>query len=358
MDSQKAHNKNQEPIFEESPSDSQLSAPHPTPHTPHPTPHAASIVIITKDTKRLLKDLLDSVRHDESLQPCIKEIIVVDNASIDGTGDLVTHKFPEVVYIRNDRNIGFAAAANVGMSRTSAEFILFLNSDTLLIEGEIVKMLGYMEENKDVGICGPQLVYPDMRPQRSFAYTPVLLFEIIPRSFLEFVFQKKYPAKRSTLYALHAALEVDSLIGAAIMVRKEVLERLGGFDERFFFFLEETDVCVRARHNGQKVMFFPGTKVIHHQGKTVGKNWVQGRIEYNISLYKFIRKHHAFTYSTLFEAIRLFKSLLFLIIFSIVPIPLVNKRMRRRYIYYFKLLLWHLKECPDNAGLRSELSSC
>ena len=139
-----------------------------------------SIVIITRDTKKLLQQLLHSIEKDGSLKPSVKETVIIDNASADGTGDMVHSEFPWAAYVRNDKNMGFAASANQGINQSTGEYVLLLNSDTILIEGEIVKMLEFMEKNDDVGICGPQLVYPDMRPQRSFASIPSLPTEILP----------------------------------------------------------------------------------------------------------------------------------------------------------------------------------
>jgi N-acetylglucosaminyl-diphospho-decaprenol L-rhamnosyltransferase len=331
------------------------------------TDGSLSIVIISKDTKDLLKNLLGSIYADKSLAEGLKEIILVDNGSVDGTDELIKKDFPGVVYLRNEQNMGFAAAVNGGFLDSSGEYVFLLNSDTLLIEGNAVKMLKFMETNRDVGICGPQLIYPDMRPQRSFAYVPSLFLEIVPRSLLELVLPQKYsagrfgsatrnppplagqaqPATRNSV-----AIDVPSLIGAAIMVRKSLFQALDGFDERFFFFLEETDFCVRTESAGCRVIFYPDAKVIHLQGKTVGKNWIKGRIEYNISLYKFIRKHHSLLYFAVFTSVRFIKNLISLILYSALsPFPL-RAGLRRTRAYYFHLLLWHLKGCPERSGLR------
>jgi len=331
MSYNKANNKDQGSIFDESLPDSLLSALR-------SMPLAVSIVIITRDTKELLKGLLISIEKDVPLKPFIKEVIVVNNASTDETDIMVKEEFPWVMLIENERNMGFAASANQGISRSTGAYILFLNSDTLIIPCEIEKMLKFMDENKDVGICGPQLVYPDMELQRSFAYIPSLFLEIVPRSLLS---------------TPHSPLDVPSLIGAAIMVRREVLETLTGFDERFFFFLEETDLCVRIKGIGHRVAFLPEAKVIHLQGKTVGRKWVKGRIEYNISLHKFIQKHHVAPYPMLFKGARIFKTFIFLVVVTCLPFLLFHKKTRRSYIYYFTLLLWHLSGCPDTAGLKS-----
>jgi N-acetylglucosaminyl-diphospho-decaprenol L-rhamnosyltransferase len=318
-----------------------------------------SIVIITRNTKDLLQGLLTSIERDSPLKPFLKKVIVIDNHSTDGTDSMVHMQFPWVFLVRNDRNRGFAAAANMGISRSGGDYILFLNSDTLLIEGEVAAMVQFMEENPEVGICGPQLVYEDMNLQRSFAHIPSLLFEIVPRSLLEFIFPGKYSTKRlrsSGVAMRHApcampSFDVPSLIGAAIIVRKKLLNDLGGFDEQFFFFLEETDVCVRAREREARVIFLPHIKVVHLQGRTVRKNWVQGRMQYNISLYKFIRKHHTAFYYRIFQGIRLAKSFFVPLGLSVVPFLLLHRRTRRTYVYYLSLLLWHLRGCPSDAGL-------
>ncbi len=140
-----------------------------------------SIVIITKDTKELLKGLLNSIKNDLSFQPYIDKIIIVDNASADTSEEVIREKFPAVVYVRNERNMGFAYSANKGASLVENEYVLFLNSDTVLMQGELEKMVRFMDSNTDVAICGPQLVYSDMKPQRSFAAVPSLARELFPQ---------------------------------------------------------------------------------------------------------------------------------------------------------------------------------
>jgi hypothetical protein len=321
-----------------------------------------SVVIITRNTKDLLRNLLKSIEADTSLKPFLREVIIIDNFSTDGSNAIVHKEFPWVFLVKNDRNKGFAAAANIGITCAEGNYIFFLNSDTMLIEGEVATMVQFMEENPAAGICGPQLVYEDMRPQRSYAHIPSLLFEIFPRSLLELLFPAKYstkspsndsrsPRPSSFVPRPSAFFDVPSLIGAAIVVRRKLLNDLGGFDERFFFFLEETDLCVRAREIGASVVFLPHVKVIHLQGKTVRRQWIKGRIQYNISLYKFIRKHHAALYYSIFQGVRFAKSFIVPLVLSILPFLLLHRRTRRTYIYYLKLLLWHLRGCPDNAGL-------
>ncbi len=307
-----------------------------------------SLVIITRNTSHLVAGLLSSLEADESMTVATKEVIVVDNGSTDGTEDLIASKFPRVIYVKNAENAGFGAAANMGYRLASGEFVLFLNSDIRLLGGETTKMLAFMEQDPSIGIIAPQLVYEDMRPQRSFAQIPSLALELAPKAVLEALF----PRFRTKGGARHSPLDVASLIGAALMVRRQLFDRLDGFDERFFFFLEETDLCLRARKTGSRVVFFPASKLVHFQGKTVAQSWIRGRMEYSISLYKFIRKYHSGSYYGAFVLVRVCKALLFLLPATIVPFVLCSKPIRRKYRYYAQLLLWHLRGCPAGARLR------
>lgn len=304
-------------------------------------PAALSIVIITKDTRELLGRLLRSIMKDASLSSLGFEVIVIDNASLDGTDTLVTRSFPQAAYVRNASNMGFAASVNEGCRRAKGRLILFLNSDTLLIEGQVARMVELAGGLPDAAIIGPQLVYEDLRLQRSVSAVPGLADEFFSRSLRE-------RSPRAGEGAAGPCVDVDSLIGAAIMVRKEHFDSLGGFDERFFFFLEETDFCVRARRSGLRVVFLPDVKMVHLQGGTVRKTWVDGRMEYNISLRKFFLKHHGAFYTLVFDAVRFLKALVFVIV---TPFSVFSAKMRMRYSYYLRLLGWYLKGCPDNAGL-------
>ncbi len=313
-------------------------------------PTMLSIVIVTRNTRDLLDALLASVAGDASLKASTREVVVVDNASEDDTEGMVRTQHPWVSYTRSDTNRGFAAAVNEGYRRSTGDLVLFLNSDTRLLPGETVKILSFMERETAVGIAAPQLVYEDMRPQRSFAPAPSLLLEVFPRPFLERMFPARFPTKGKDVAV---PLDVESVIGAAVMVRREVLDALGGFDERFFFFLEETDLCLRARQKGYRVVFFPGARVVHLQGRTVRQSWINGRIEYSISLYKFIRKHHSALYYSSFVSVRVCKAFLAALFLSLVPVFVRKESITRKQMYYVQLLLWHVSRCPDHAGLRA-----
>ena len=296
----------------------------------------------------MVRSLLGSIEADGTLAPALQEVMVVDNGSIDGTDAMLAAEFPQVVYVRNPENSGFAAAANEGFRRSSGEIVLFLNSDTRLIAGETVKLLDLMRQDASIGIAAPQLVYEDGRPQRSFAPIPSLAFEYLPAQILALF----WPRFRTKGKGLAGPSDVESLIGAALMVRRRVFDVTGGFDERFFFFLEETDLCLRASREGFRVVFLPASRLVHLQGKTVSQSWVAGRMEYAISLHAFIGKYHSRPYCVAFAIVRLCKALMFLLPATVLPFVLFGKSVRRRYGYYAHLLLWLLKGRPADAGLR------
>jgi GT2 family glycosyltransferase len=308
-----------------------------------------SIVVITMNTRDLLEGLLLSIEADTGFRPLIAETIVVDNGSDDGTVVMIRDRFPWVTHVRNLENRGFAASVNIGFGRSSEDVVFLLNSDTRLIPGESEKMVAFLNENPTVGVVGPQLVYENMRLQRSYAHMPSLASELIPRALAATIWPQKYHTKGEGIVG---PVEVETIIGAGLMVRRAAFLSVGGFDERFFFFLEETDFCLQLGRLSWTVVFLPTCRLVHLQGKTVGRRWVAGRIEYSISLYKFMGKYHGTLYVAAFAGVRVLKALCFLLPVSVIPLLWIDPSIRRKYKYYGTLLVWHLRGCPDGAGLR------
>jgi GT2 family glycosyltransferase len=198
------------------------------------------------------------------------EIIVVDNASTDGTGGMVTRKYPEVRYILNQSNRGFAEANNQGIEVSSGRYILLLNSDTEIRPGALQALVRYMDENPAMGACGPRLRYPDGSVQRSiFSFeTPgrvvadmLALGRLLPGTRLENLNSRFDYAKPG---------EVDWLIAAAVLVRREVVEEVGMLDPRFRLHCNDSDWCLRIRKAGYGISYVPESEIVHHSGATLG----------------------------------------------------------------------------------------
>ena len=221
-------------------------------------------------------------------------IILVDNQSSDNTVALVREQYPAVRIIENDCNLGFAAANNMGIKQAAGEYILFLNPDTIVQPRALDMLLNYMQEHPDVGICGPQILNPDMTIQRSVRRFPT--FKAI---FYRFTVLKYLGLFRSYFYqwtmrAFDHTEEVsaEQLIGAALMAQTKLVKELAGFDERFFMYYEEVDLCLRIKNAGFQVIFYPVPKIVHLGGQSAKQIPAKVRFMMLRSLVLFMKKHH------------------------------------------------------------------
>lgn len=212
-----------------------------------------SIVIVNFNTCQLLKDCLASVFNQT--RDLDFEVLVVDNASNDNSVEMVKKEFPTVKLITNFKNLGFAKANNLALRQSRGEFILLLNSDTFVLDNAVTKMVKFMKENPDVGIVGPKLLNPDKSPQPSIGQ-----FLNLWASFLWLIGAERLGLTRSSPGKIR---ETDWVSGACFMVRREVLTRVGLLDENFFMYLEEMELCYRAKNAGFKIYFYPEAQVLH-----------------------------------------------------------------------------------------------
>lgn len=230
-----------------------------------------SIVIINYNQKNLTKVCLEGILK---IAPKINyEIIVVDNASTDGSQEVIENfkfQISNFKFVLNDQNKGFAAGCNSGIRKSSGKYILILNPDVVVLEGSIEKLYEFMEENKEVGIVGPKLLNPDKTTQLSCYRYPAWYIPILRRTFLGRLnwAKKKLAHYLMTDFDHQEAKEVDWLLGACLMIRKEMLEKIGLFDERFFLYFEDIDLCRRAKINGWQVYYLPSSEMFHYYQRT------------------------------------------------------------------------------------------
>jgi GT2 family glycosyltransferase len=280
------------------------------------------------------------------------ETILVDNGSKDGSPDAVAKQFPDVRLVRNEMNCGFSIAVNQGVELAGGRHLLILNNDTRIVPGCLEKVVEFMDGHPEAGIVTPQLIYEDGRLQNSIANFPSFVEIFIGKTILRILFPGRYPSKMQTF---EKPTEVESVVGAAMFVRREVVEKIGGIDEGFFIFFEETDWCLRSTRAGWKTFLLPDAKIIHHQGQTVNRVHVRKRIEYTRSLFRYFRKNHPalspwlrllFPIKNIVEV--LFSSLAVLVTLGF------SGRARRRAVEKWGTLLWQIQGCPENHGLRPE----
>ncbi|MFQ5964744.1 MAG: glycosyltransferase family 2 protein [Candidatus Scalinduaceae bacterium] len=310
-----------------------------------------SFIIVNWNTRDMLNNCLSSIY--KTVNDIDFEIFVVDNNSTDGSQEATRKHFPEVNLIENKTNTGFAHANNQALQMIQGKFAVLLNSDTILQEGAIKTLLSFMRDSPEAGIAGAQLINDDGSRQNSIDNFPSLGTEICNKSLLRLFFPKKYPSKRKSY---HNPIEVDSVIGACIMVRKEAMDEVGALDEDYFFFLEETDWCLRMHTKGRKVYHVPDARVIHASGHSKKMAPWESQIEYYRSLYVFFRKNRSFVSYLILRVIKPFKIFLNLVlnIFGNLITFFQSKRLRNRLLKYHKLLIWHLGLCPDNMGIKRE----
>lgn len=262
----------------------------------------ASIIIVSYNTRELLKECLEKTLAESQEIPC--EIIVIDNASKDGSPDLVAQKFPTVQLIKSEVNLGFAAANNVGFRLAKGRYIVLLNSDAFLQKDSLKLSLEKMNEHPSVGLAGGRLVGRNGSWQPSARMFPSLTNDFLHLSGLA----AKYPQSSffgradNTWSPPQQSLETDWVPGAFAIIRKEALEKSGYFDERFFLYYEEVDLCKKIKNEGYKIWYWPEIRVIHLGGEssktikeiklsTTGSQLTLWRMR---SCLLYYRKHHGF----------------------------------------------------------------
>lgn len=250
-----------------------------------------SIIIVSWKVKKDLVQCLDSLY--ENPPACSFEVIVVDNASSDGTVEAIKRDFPKAIVIANDENRGFAAANNQGIKKSRGEYILLLNPDTIVPPNSLDVLVNFMDENSNVGGCGPQLLNKDGTIQPSARRFPTFRGALYRHTVFRFlrIFRKEYKRWLMKDFDYDAQKEVDQLMGSALLIRKVVIDSIGLMDENFFMYYEEVDICYRIKQVGRRIVFVPKAVITHSGGRSSGQIPVRKRIMMLTSLLKFFRKH-------------------------------------------------------------------
>ena len=249
-----------------------------------------SIIIVTWNSHKFIKECLDSIFSQEKVD---FEVFVVDNNSWDKTSEIIRENYPQVNFISNPKNLGYAKANNQALKLAQGKFILFLNPDTKLHSDALSKMLGFMLQNQEAAALGPQLLNPDgtIQPScREFPRYSTLLWEFTGLSRL-FPKSKIFGAWRMGYFDHQKIREVDQPMASALMVRKEVLDDLGFLDESFPMFFNDVDLCYRIRKADKKIFFYPEAKITHYKGKSIETVKPEMIILSHLAFYRFFKKH-------------------------------------------------------------------
>lgn len=331
-----------------------------------------SIIIVNYNTKEHLLKCLESVFRQS--KESNYGIFVIDNGSTDGSADEVRRLYPSINLIRNERNNGFAKAVNQGLKiAVDSRYHLVLNSDAILSDEYLKRLLKFLDNHPQVAIATGQLLDIDGSLQYSFDNIPTLFSEIVGKGVLRFIFPKKYSNKRVFCPdsdfgrnkdsdggkveqdgPSNRFIEVESVIGAAMLVSQKAIGDIGLLDEDYFLFLEETDWCYRMRRKGWLIAFLPDVKTHHFQGQTKRLILIPAKIEYLNSLYKFFRKHYSPFVYWLFRVIKpckIFLGLVFNLVMCLLTLCLV-KTFRKSIVLYSAIIFWHLTLCSDKMTLK------
>lgn len=231
------------------------------------SPLSLSILVVSYNTCEMTLECIRSIYAQAENQSF--EVIVIDNASTDGSADRIAHEFPEVRLIRSKDNLGFAKANNVAAEQARGEFVLLLNPDTVILDNAIDRLVDFASEHPDAGIWGGRTVFEDGSLNPTCCWRFVSLWSIFSlavgtaRIFKDSDF---FNAEAYGGWDRDTVRHVDIITGCFLLIGRERWRSLGGFDERFYMYSEEADLCFRARETGARPLFTPAATIVHYGG--------------------------------------------------------------------------------------------
>ncbi|WP_456440012.1 glycosyltransferase, partial [Caldithrix abyssi] len=252
-----------------------------------------SVLIVTFNVRELLEQTLLSVQR--ALKDISSEVIVVDNASVDDSVQMVRRRFPEVILIENKENVGFSAANNQGLEIARGRFIVLLNPDTIVQEDTFSKLLDFFERTPEASAATCKIINPDGTFSidcRHSIPTPLTAFWKVTGLSRLFPKSKIFGRYNLTYLDENDTYQVEAISGSFMMMRREIVQKVGKLDEDFFMYCEDIDYCYRINQAGGKIFYVPDSQIIHYKGESTKKYNLDYVITFNKSLYKFYKKHY------------------------------------------------------------------
>jgi len=251
-----------------------------------------SIIIVNYKVPQYLMEALDSLRLAELYGK--SEVIVVDNASNDNSRELITSNFEEVQWIQLKKNIGFGKACNAGAVCARGKYLLLLNPDTIVSSSTLKNAVEFMEANPKAGLMGPKILNPDGTLQLSCRRsdpTPMVAFYYFSGLSRLFPKSKRFGHYNLTYMDENEAAHVDVVSGSFMFMPLHLFKTIGGFDERFFMYGEDIDLCFRIRQQGYEVWYYPAIEIIHLKGKSSAKRQIRSRFYFYEAMVIYSRKY-------------------------------------------------------------------
>jgi hypothetical protein len=249
-----------------------------------------SVIIVSYNTRELLRECIESILCEQGDGLAV-EVIVVDNASADGSAAMVAERFPQVRLIANPDNRGFGAACNQGLEVARGRYALILNADIRAQPGALQRLVAFMDAHPDAAVCGGQLRYPDGRIQPSCARDLTLWWVFCEQSMLAKLFPRTrlFGGYWRTHWDFSATIETEQVMGACMMLRRPFPR----FDEDYFLYCEDTDLCYRVRQAGGRIYYVHDAVFVHHLGASGEPQRAQMVIYYNSGKERYFRKFHS-----------------------------------------------------------------
>lgn len=247
-----------------------------------------SISIASWNTRELTKQCIESIYRETKKHSF--EIIVIENASTDGSAEMIEKNFPEVILIENKENMGFGGAHNQAFRVSKGKYNLILNSDTIILDRAIDKMVNFLDENQDVAVVTCLLLNKDKTIQPFIDSFPTISNQFLYRipcfgGYLKGEVNFDYSKKQ----------EVENFTGACYVVRKKVIDEVGAFDEEISAYMEDTTWFYKMKKRGFKLFFYPEARIIHYGG-TSTKNWEEKHARFYTNMLQFFKKNYGWPY--------------------------------------------------------------
>ncbi|WP_313801760.1 glycosyltransferase family 2 protein [Cytobacillus sp.] len=253
-----------------------------------------SIIIVNYNTKKITMECINSIYKSKMFSSF--EIFLVDNNSTDGSVAAIKEKFKDVIIIKNEENLGFSKANNQAINLSKGRYVLLLNSDTIVKNRSIDTIVRFMDDNKDVGASGCKVLLPDgsldKACHRGFP-TPSASFYYMSGLAKRYPDNPRFNGYHLSHLNMNEIHEVDCLVGAFMLVRREAISQVGLLDESFFMYGEDIDWCYRIKATGWKIIYYPYVSIIHYKGASSRKKPFKIVYEFHRAMYLFHRKHFA-----------------------------------------------------------------
>jgi GT2 family glycosyltransferase len=269
------------------------NASAPLSHQPSAGSARVSVVIVVWNAKQYVLECLGSLR--EHCATVFSEVIVVDNASTDGTPELIAEMFPEFKLIRNLENFGFAKANNIGIAQSSGDYICLVNSDVKFLDDCISPMVAYLSGHPEVGMLGPKMLAADGEVRRSTMRFPTVWNNFCRAIGLDSLFKRSrsFGGLLMSDFDHRTTAPVEVLNGWFLVLRRSAVDRVGMLDPQFFMYGEDVDWCYRFRQAGEKIVFFAEAGAIHYGGASSSNAPLRFYLELYRATWQYWKKHHS-----------------------------------------------------------------